>query len=217
MPFNPEITKTGRKNRKKKKQANTKTLGKSSSFDYLSTDKPLVENNMAKDFGTDILALDLVFFSVLQSCGGMENIRRCVCIIYDPSRSDQGVLALKALKLFDSFMELYHNNNFTRENLYLIKGSNSAFISALMTELEPDTLVNQCDYDHLQLSTSSLMERNTIFFIQCMDDLSLEQQKELFINIRQTIKNPNIKTQTQTFILNNMIHSEATLKPIHNN
>jgi len=71
MPFNPEITKTGRKNRKKKKQANTKTLGKSSSFDYLSTDKPLVENNMAKDFGTDILALDLVFFSVLQSCGGM--------------------------------------------------------------------------------------------------------------------------------------------------
>ncbi|KAH1189843.1 Eukaryotic translation initiation factor 3 subunit H [Glycine max] len=236
MPFNPEITKTGRKNRKKKKQANTKTLGKSSSFDYLSTDKPLVENNMAKDFGTDILALDLVFFSVLQSCGGMENIRRCVCIIYDPSRSDQGVLALKALKLFDSFMELYHNNNFTREKLreknlsWVDIFEETRFISnqsALMTELEPDTLVNQfvftyvvplqCDYDHLQLSTSSLMERNTIFFIQCMDDLSLEQQKELFINIRQTIKNPNIKTQTQTFILNNMIHSEATLKPIHNN
>lgn len=44
-----------------------------------------------------------------------ENIRRCVCIIYDPSRSNQGVLALKALKLSDSFMELYRNNNFTGE------------------------------------------------------------------------------------------------------
>ncbi|MBA0566945.1 hypothetical protein Golob_011717 [Gossypium lobatum] len=44
-----------------------------------------------------------------------ENIRRCVCIIYDPSRSNQGVLALKALKLSDSFMELYRANNFTGE------------------------------------------------------------------------------------------------------
>lgn len=44
-----------------------------------------------------------------------ENIRRCVCIIYDPSRSNQGVLALKALKLSDSFMDLYRNNNFTGE------------------------------------------------------------------------------------------------------
>ena len=46
MPFDPEITKTGRKNRKKKKQATTKTLGESSSSDYLSTNRPLVENNM---------------------------------------------------------------------------------------------------------------------------------------------------------------------------
>ena len=44
-----------------------------------------------------------------------ENIRRRVCIIYDPSRSDQSVLALKALKLSDSFMELYRNNNFIGE------------------------------------------------------------------------------------------------------
>ena len=46
--FDPEITKTEMKNRKKKKQATIITLGKSSSFDYLSTDKPLVANNMAE-------------------------------------------------------------------------------------------------------------------------------------------------------------------------
>ena len=49
--FDLEITKTERKNRKKKKQATTKTSGKSSSPDYLSIDKPLVENNMADQGG----------------------------------------------------------------------------------------------------------------------------------------------------------------------
>ncbi|KAA3472608.1 eukaryotic translation initiation factor 3 subunit H [Gossypium australe] len=46
-----------------------------------------------------------------------KNIRRCVRIIYDPSRSNQGVLALKALKLSDSFMEFYRANNSTGEKL----------------------------------------------------------------------------------------------------
>ena len=48
LPFDPEITKTKRKNRKKKNQATTIIPGKSSSSDYLSMDKPLVENNMAE-------------------------------------------------------------------------------------------------------------------------------------------------------------------------
>ncbi|KAL0392543.1 UNVERIFIED_CONTAM: Eukaryotic translation initiation factor 3 subunit H [Sesamum radiatum] len=122
-----------------------------------------------------------------------ENIRRCVCIIYDPSRSNQGVLALKALKLSDSFMELYRSNNFTGEKLreknlswvdifeeIPIKVSNSALVSAFMTELEADTPVTQCDYDRLQLSTSPFLERNVEFLIECMDDLSMEQQKESF-------------------------------------
>jgi len=43
--FDPEITKTKRKNRKKKKQASTRALGEFSFSGYLSTDT-LVENNM---------------------------------------------------------------------------------------------------------------------------------------------------------------------------
>ncbi|CAA2957491.1 eukaryotic translation initiation factor 3 subunit H [Olea europaea subsp. europaea] len=122
-----------------------------------------------------------------------ENIRRCVCIVYDPSRSNQGVLALKALKLADSFMDLYKNNNFTGEKLreknlswvdifeeIPIKVSNSALISAFMTELETDTPVKQCGYDRLQLSTNPFLERNMEFLIECMDDLSMEQQKFQF-------------------------------------
>ncbi|WOL01370.1 eukaryotic translation initiation factor [Canna indica] len=119
-----------------------------------------------------------------------ENIRRCVCIVYDPSRSAQGVLALKALKLTDSFMELYRNNNFIGEKLrekklswvdifeeIPIKVSNSALVSAFMTELEPESPVKECDYDRLRLSTAPYMERNLEFLIDCMEDLSAEQNK----------------------------------------
>ncbi|GAV58957.1 JAB domain-containing protein [Cephalotus follicularis] len=119
-----------------------------------------------------------------------ENIRRCVCIIYDPSRSNQGGLAFKALKLSDSFMDLYRNNNFTGEKLreknlswvdifeeIPIKVTNSALITAFMTELEGDSPVAQCDYDRLQLSTNQFMESNMEFLMDCMEDLTMEQQK----------------------------------------
>ncbi|KAF4383469.1 hypothetical protein G4B88_000169 [Cannabis sativa] len=94
-----------------------------------------------------------------------ENIKRCVCIIYDPSRSNQGVLALKALKLSDAFMELHRKKNFTGETLreknlswvdifeeIPIKVSNSALISAFMTELEADTPVTQFQFYYRSLS-----------------------------------------------------------------
>nr|GMD10457.1 translation initiation factor 3 subunit H1 [Ipomoea batatas] len=55
-----------------------------------------------------------------------------------------------------------------------IKVSNSALISAFMTELEPDTPVTQCDFDRLQLSTNPYLERNVEFLIECVDDLSME-------------------------------------------
>ena len=42
MLFDPEISKTERKNRKKKKQATTKPRGESSSIDSPSLEKPLV-------------------------------------------------------------------------------------------------------------------------------------------------------------------------------
>ncbi|KAF3573913.1 hypothetical protein F2Q69_00063561 [Brassica cretica] len=119
-----------------------------------------------------------------------ENIKRCVCIIYDPSKADLGVLALKALKLSDSFMELYRAGNFTGDKLreknfswmdifeeIPIKVSNSALVSAFMTELETDAPVSQGDYDRLQSSTTPFLENNMEFLIKCMDDLSMEQQK----------------------------------------
>ncbi|EHA8590520.1 hypothetical protein COCNU_scaffold019863G000020 [Cocos nucifera] len=58
-----------------------------------------------------------------------------------------------------------------------IKVSNSALISAFMTELEPDSPVTQRDYDSLKLSTAPYMERNLEFLIECMEDLNSQQNK----------------------------------------
>uniref|UniRef100_A0A5B6Z2S2 Eukaryotic translation initiation factor 3 subunit H n=1 Tax=Davidia involucrata TaxID=16924 RepID=A0A5B6Z2S2_DAVIN len=89
-----------------------------------------------------------------------ENIKRCVCIIYDPSRSNQGVLALKALKLSDSFMDLYRNNNFTGEKL---REKNLSWVD-IFEEIP------------IKVSNSALISA----LIECMDDLSMEQQKFQF-------------------------------------
>ena len=40
------------------------------------------------------------------------NLKNCVVIIYDPSRTRTSGLALRAFRLTDSFMELYKEGNF---------------------------------------------------------------------------------------------------------
>jgi translation initiation factor 3 subunit H len=61
-----------------------------------------------------------------------------VCIVYDPSRSSQGVLALKALKLTDSFMDLYRNNGLTGEKYDLFS------VAQYCTSLYKWFLYNDC-------------------------------------------------------------------------
>lgn len=156
-----------------------------------------------------------------------ENIRRCVCIIYDPSRSSQGILAFKALRLSDSFMELYRANSFIGEKLreknltwvdifeeIPIKVSNSALISAFMTELEPDSPVSQCDYDRLQLSSAPFVERNIEFLIECMDDLTVEQQKFQYYYRNLSRQQTQQQTWLQKRRAENMARKAAGEEPL---
>lgn len=124
-----------------------------------------------------------------------ENIKRCVCLVYDPYRSSQGVLALKALKLTDSFMEVYRGGNVTADALAKgniswqdifeeipISIANSTLHSVLMQEIESDAAANQADFDRLVLSTNPYLEKNLEFLSECLDDLQVEQQKISFYN-----------------------------------
>mmetsp|Transcript_8380 Transcript_8380/g.9749 ORF Transcript_8380/g.9749 Transcript_8380/m.9749 type:complete len:345 (-) Transcript_8380:300-1334(-) len=122
-----------------------------------------------------------------------ENIKRCVCLIYDPYRSSQGVLALKALRLKDSFMQMYRSATVTSESLAKagmswqdifqeipVSVANSSLHTTLMSELDSDSTANQADFDRLTLSTNPYLEKNLEFLIECLDDLASEQQRAVY-------------------------------------
>eukprot|EP00270_Netrium_digitus_P017058 TRINITY_DN619_c0_g1_i1.p1 TRINITY_DN619_c0_g1~~TRINITY_DN619_c0_g1_i1.p1 ORF type:complete len:349 (-),score=106.37 TRINITY_DN619_c0_g1_i1:222-1268(-) len=121
-----------------------------------------------------------------------ENIKRCVCLVYDPQRSSQGGggMGIRALRLKDAFMDLYRSGNFSGDRLrektitwvdifedIPVKIMNSALVAALMADLEPESAATQADFDRLSLSSTPIMERNVEFLVECMDDLSMEQQR----------------------------------------
>ena len=51
------------------------------------------------------------------SAASQENIKNCVVIIYDPSRTRTTGLALRAFRLTDTFMTLYKEGKFTFDSL----------------------------------------------------------------------------------------------------
>ena len=128
-----------------------------------------------------------------------ENIKRCVCIVYDPTLSTQGTFGLKALRLTETFMDIYKAGEFTFEKItdksiswqdivteVPVKISNSALVSAMIGELtrgaaEEDAVgVVQADLDRLSMSTNPFLEKSLEFLSECMDDLAAEQQKVAF-------------------------------------
>lgn len=123
-----------------------------------------------------------------------ESIERCVCIAYDPAYAEQGVCALKALRLSEKFVEAYEagKGELTPENIHE-KGlkwnevveevpltiRNSALATAVMGELTrgQDETLNSTDYERLDLSTAPFVEENMKLLGECMEDFANEQQK----------------------------------------
>ena len=46
-----------------------------------------------------------------------ENIKKCICIVYDPQRSNRGSLALKAIRLKEQFIGLFKEQKLTAKDL----------------------------------------------------------------------------------------------------
>jgi len=114
---------------------------------------------------------------------------KCVMIVYDPLKTSQGILSLKAYRLTLSFMDIYKTQSFTKESLAKsgvsyndifeeipIKIHNSLLIKALLTQLSEDVSI-ESDFERLNLSTNPFLEKNLEFLIECLDDLGVEQNK----------------------------------------
>lgn len=121
-----------------------------------------------------------------------ESIKRCIAITYDPQRSAMGGLALKAVKLRDSFIDIYKKGgvslsaeklkeaNIGWEDIFEeipIVVHNSPLVTALMAQIEPTSETTQADYDRLSLSLAPALEQNVEFLNDCLEDVQAEQQK----------------------------------------
>jgi len=115
-------------------------------------------------------------------------IKKCVVIVFDPLKTAQGLLSLKAFRLSQSFMDLYSKQSFTKESLdqaslsyrdvfeqIPIRIHNGHLINALLYDLDGDSI--SANFERLNLSTNPFLEKTLEFSIDCLDDLSVEQNK----------------------------------------
>lgn len=85
-----------------------------------------------------------------------ENIKKCVCIIYDPHASTRGSLVLKAIRLKDSFIELHKAQKLTFKDLreaniawkdvfveLPIRVHNSSLVQAVVADIMPANTCTQ--------------------------------------------------------------------------
>jgi len=129
-----------------------------------------------------------------------ENIKRCVCVVYDPTAaSATGQFGLKALRLTNRFLEIHAKGEFTFDKIAdkslswaeivvetPVKIANSALAAAVLGELcksavaEAESGVATADLDRLDMSANPFLEKSLEFLGECMDDLASEQQKVAF-------------------------------------
>ncbi|KXZ42312.1 hypothetical protein GPECTOR_164g154 [Gonium pectorale] len=120
----------------------------------------------------------------------LDNIKKCVAIIYDPQRSSRGSLAVRAVRLKESFIELFREQKCTVKGLrdanlswrdifvdLPIKIRNSNLVQAVVADLVPPPTATQADVDRLNLSFAPFLERNIQSLMECVDDIVAEQHK----------------------------------------
>jgi len=118
-------------------------------------------------------------------------IEKSIVLVYDPLQSATlGVLALKAYRLTDDFMQEFatkefnskslDKSNFSLEDIFIevpIEVTNSHLNAAYLWEIESDSKLRNIALNGLDLSGSHFLEKNLDVAIEYLDELSSEQLK----------------------------------------
>jgi translation initiation factor 3 subunit H len=133
--------------------------------------------------------------------------KKCICILFDPLKTNNGVLGVKAIRLKDSFMDLLtkvykeqHSDRLQITQEFLakmkivasdmieeipVKITNAKLVEAFLYELEEGLeLEKEGDFDALTLNIDTSLERNLESLLECVDDLTTEQNKFLYYQRR---------------------------------
>lgn len=122
-----------------------------------------------------------------------DSIKKSILLVYDPLKTSQGTLAIRAFRLSPAFVELYKAQSFSKEsmahagftfdNIYTeipVRVQNTHLINALLVELEEGTTADS-EFERLSLAgTASYAERHVEYAVDTLDELSAEQNKYQF-------------------------------------
>jgi len=151
-----------------------------------------VDNNCVGWYSSTYMGTFLNESAIETQYNYQERIKKSVVLIYDPVKTAQGVLSLKAYRLTQPFLELYRQQTFTKQSLAKanmtfneifeevpIRISNSLLVKAFLFELTESKTMDS-EFERLDLATNSFLEKNLECLIECLDDLSTEQNKLQF-------------------------------------
>lgn len=115
-----------------------------------------------------------------------ESIKRCVCIIYDPTLSSQNGLAMKAIRLKEVFIQNFSIGSVLSVEKVKAAGiawrdifeeipiqiQNPPLVTALVMQLEPPVPATQLDFDRYNMSCCRAPRSKTTLKICCCSVLS---------------------------------------------
>ncbi|XP_011454582.3 eukaryotic translation initiation factor 3 subunit H [Magallana gigas] len=136
-----------------------------------------------------------------------HSIEESVVLIYDPLRTTQGFVALKAYRLTPKMMDFYRDGDFTPEAIQAASISfesmfeeipvvvkNSHLVNALLCEVDecPKSREEET-YNFLDLATSSMLEKNLRQLMGCVDEVAMDANR--FLNYQRQYQKQLIQKQ----------------------
>jgi len=148
-----------------------------------------VDNNTVGWYQSTYLGSHITENLIATQYNYQESIPKCVCLIFDPLKTAQGNLALKAVRLTDAFLALYKGGEFTLDSILKsgvcaedifeeleIKVRNSNLIKAFLLQMD-DSQIKRSASDAEGPTTNPFLEKNLECLIESIDDLAQESSR----------------------------------------
>merc|ERR1711990_164456 len=146
-----------------------------------------VDNNTVGWYHSTYLGSHITEELISTQYNYQESIPKCVCLIFDPMKTAQGNLALKAGRLTDSFMTLYKGGEFTLDSILKagvcaedifeevpIQVRNSNLIKAFLLQMDDSKIKRSVSAETgvpSNVNTNPFLEKNLECLIDSIDDL----------------------------------------------
>ncbi|XP_052776795.1 eukaryotic translation initiation factor 3 subunit H-like [Mya arenaria] len=136
-----------------------------------------------------------------------HSIEESVVLIYDPLKTTQGYLSLKAYRLTPEMMKFYGSRDqdfspeaikaagMSYEKMFMeipVHIKNSHLVNSLLCEID-DKLVDEESSDFLDLGTSSMLEKNLKLLMESVDEVAMDANK--YVNFQRQLQKQKVMIQ----------------------